>query len=139
MFLAWLVIALIALSPTAASKTEAVALETAEVVTPSPEEIALHERREAWLKDLEMCESSGIPTAVNPNDLDGTPSYGAFQFKPSTFDAYVKKYGIAVPPGENFMHRETQIAIIWRMMDDPAVRWHREFPDCVEKYGPPPR
>lgn len=32
-------------------------------------------RLETWLSALEWCESQGVGTAINPEDLDGTPSY----------------------------------------------------------------
>lgn len=135
--LVWLVVALLVIAPPiAASKAEV----EGEDVTPSPEEIALQERREVWLNALEWCESRGIHSAVNKVDRDGTPSYGPFQFKPSTFAHYVEKYAIAVPEGEDFMHYESQRAIVARMIDDPEVNFANEFPDCVRnKIGPPPK
>jgi hypothetical protein len=94
----------------------------------------LQQKREDWLAKLEMCESSGNPKAVNPRDLDGTPSYGLLQFKPSTFEMYSKRYSIE---GE-LMDPEAQRALVRAMMDDERVRWHREFPACVERLGRPP-
>lgn len=93
--------------------------------------------QDVWIGKLEQCESSGNPDAVNPNDLDGTPSYGAFQFKPSTFAMYVRKYGISAD-AKDFMNRSVQRNIVERMMNDGDVRWTREFPDCVRKLGRPP-
>lgn len=90
--------------------------------------------REEWLAKLEMCESSGRPEAVNPNDLDGTPSYGLLQFKPSTFELFQKKYEIE---GE-LMDPDAQRAIVRKMMDDPSVRWENQFPACVKRLGRPP-
>lgn len=98
------------------------------------EEKDLDPEREEWLRKLEMCESSGNPNAVNPEDLDGTPSYGLLQFKPSTFEFFSKAYGIE---GE-LMDPEAQRQIVRRMMDDPSVRWERQFPWCIKKIGLPP-
>jgi len=92
-------------------------------------------KQEEWIKKLEICESSGNPKAINPKDRDGTPSYGSFQFKPSTFDMYSKRYGTL----GKLMDRKSQYEIVVRMMDDPAVRWQNEFPDCVRKLGTPPK
>lgn len=93
-------------------------------------------QREIWLSTLEWCESRGIPSAVNSNDSDGTPSFGAFQFKPSTFLEYQQKYNI---PG-NLMDYDAQLAILKQMLDDPAVKWaEKEFPGCIKKIGLPPK
>lgn len=107
--------------------------------TTSEKEIALKKtlgtpEQESWLKKLEMCESSGRPDAINAVDLDGTPSYGLLQFKPSTFEAFKKAYGIE---GE-LMDPEAQRAIVRKMMSDPSVKWHIQFPACTRKLGLPP-
>lgn len=91
--------------------------------------------QEEWIDKLERCESSGNPKAINPKDLDGTPSYGSFQFKPSTFNMYAKRYGIE---GE-LMDRSAQREIVVNMLGDEKVRWTSEFPDCVRKLGIPPK
>lgn len=90
--------------------------------------------REAWLRRLEQCESGGNPNALNPEDLDGTPSHGILQFKRSTFIAYSRKYHII---GELY-EPEAQRAIVREMMDDPSVWWEQQFPACVRKLGRPP-
>ena len=112
-------------------------------VAPEPQmSEALKHRREVWLSALEWCESAGRPDAINKEDLDGTPSYGAFQFKPGTFSHYVNKYGIEVEREKSdlytFMNYNTQRKIVSRMIDDPNVRWANEFPGCVKKLGRPP-
>ena len=99
----------------------------------SPEWLFNHQR-EVWLANLEWCESHGIPSAVNPKDNDGTPSFGAFQFKPATFRGYSKKYGLT----GSLMDYESQKAIMLRMLDDKDVRWENEFPACIRKLGLPP-
>lgn len=92
-------------------------------------------KQEAWIDKLERCESSGNPKAINPEDLDGTPSYGSFQFKPSTFKMYSARYGVS---GE-LMDRSAQREIVVNMLGDAKVKWTSEFPDCVRKLGVPPK
>lgn len=112
-------------------------------VAPEPQmSEALKHRREVWVSALEWCESSGRRGAINENDLDGTPSYGAFQFKPGTFSHYVNKYGIEVKRDKEdlytFMNYNAQKEIVNKMIDDPKVRWESEFPWCIKKIGRPP-
>src|SRR3990167_3160594 len=95
----------------------------------------LSHAQDTWVRALEWCESSGKPEAVNPKDLDGTPSWGAYQFKPSTFEMYTTKYGIK---GE-LMDRDTQRLIVSQMLNDDSVKWKNQFPDCVSRLGYPPR
>ena len=90
--------------------------------------------QEAWLAKLELCESNGNPKAINPNDLDQTPSFGLLQFKPSTFAMFSKAYGVK---GE-LMDPSAQRAIVRRMMDDESVDFRRQFPGCVKRLGLPP-
>lgn len=116
-------------APTAASPTMEVPHEE-----PKPKVQLLNEAGERWLGRMIQCESTGSPIAVNPKDLDGTPSYGLLQFKPSTFAMYAARYDIE---GE-LMDPEAQKAIVRRMASDPRVRWEREFPDCVARLGRPP-
>lgn len=99
-----------------------------------------------WINALEWCESNGDNTAVNEIDRDGTASYYAFQFKPSTFRNYATQYGI-IPKGVNDFDLMTLLAdfeltrsTVWRMMQDPSVRFEYQFPDCVRKHiGYPPQ
>jgi hypothetical protein len=91
--------------------------------------------REQWLTDLEICESGGNPNALNPVDRDGTPSHGLLQFKDTTFEMYRVRYSM----GEVELYDpEAQRLMVRFMMDDDAVRWEQEFPDCVRKLGRPP-
>lgn len=114
----------------AATTTPAVSRETGPAVPRGTTD-----EQEKWLADLEQCESRGNPGAINPEDRDGTPSYGLLQFKPSTFEMFAKAYGIE---GE-LMDPDAQRNIVRRMMHDPSVRWETQFPDCVKKYiGRPP-
>lgn len=89
-----------------------------------------------WLGKLVHCESHGDTKAVNPKDVDGTPSFGILQFKPSTFAAFSRAYRIGSP--SDYMDPVAQRAIVLRMMRDPSVDWHVQFPACVQLYGLPP-
>ena len=100
-----------------------------------------------WRYVLEWCESRGVQSAVNPNDLDNTPSYYSFQWKPSTFQGYALKYGILkleqVATKEQIMEEmknyDTQVLILNEMIGEREnINWRHEFPDCVSKYGLPP-
>lgn len=128
---------------------------TALVTVPAP---LLNHRQETWLRALEWCESTGNPEAINAVDLDGTPSYGAFQFKPSTFWYYGEKYGVVKRHNDPdtpeiallvdgslgsyydaLMHRDTQAEIVRHMVLDRTVDFTKQFPGCVRKLGLPPR
>ena len=104
---------------------------------PVEKEPQLTHPQEVWMHVLEWCESRGYNEAVNPKDNDGTPSYGAFQFKPSTLDYYAEKYGVATT---TLMDYQTQKAVVTQMIlhrDD--INWDQQFPACVKKHGWPPR
>lgn len=108
--------------------------------------------QEVWINTLEWCESRGKPSAINKIDRDGTPSYGSFQFKPSTFFYYGEKYGVVkwMSTGESdeqdqkemmamVMDYEYQKAIVQEMvMHSKEIKWSQQFPDCVKKNGVPP-
>jgi hypothetical protein len=102
-----------------------------------------HEQ-EVWLHALEWCESRGLKTAVNPKDVDGTPSYYSFQFKPSTFKLYGIRYGLLSSEiseealKEKMTDYQLQKKMVSLMFDDSRVNWRREFPDCVRGLGAPP-
>jgi len=103
---------------------------------PTPPAPQLTHRQEVWLNVLEWCESRGNPNAINEIDRDGTASYGAFQFKPTTLDYFADKYGITTT---TLMDYATQKAVVTQMIlhrDD--INWHQQFPDCVKKFGVPP-
>lgn len=153
-----LVLALVAiLAPLQASHEGAEEeIQIAEAVPEKPSEtIRAWTEEEEWLERLVMCESSGNPEAINEEDLDGTPSYGLLQFKPSTFWMFAEAYGIvhrqyepdtAYMPDMSIgswydvmMAPEYQRAIVRRMMRDPSVKWENQFPGCVRKLGLPPQ
>lgn len=101
-------------------------------------------RLEVWLSALEWCESQGNGEAVNPNDLDGTPSYFWYQFKPGTFWAYGNQYGL-LPAGatrDGILEKEMKDYeltrdIVRHMAQDPAVDMWGQFPGCMRKIGAP--
>ena len=97
----------------------------------------LTHQQEVWLYSLEWCESRGNAEAINPKDLDGTPSYGAYQFKPSTLEMFAKKYGVATT---TLMDYETQRAVVEQMvLHRDEIKWENQFPGCVKKLGRPPK
>lgn len=105
------------------------------VIIEEPEPTISH-AQEVWINVLEWCESRGYPDAINEEDLDGTPSYGAFQFKPSTLDYYAEMYGVATT---TLMDYETQKAVVTQMvLHRDEINWNQQFPWCVKKFGPPP-
>lgn len=110
-----------------------------------PLKLILTHRQEVWLYSLEWCECQAIHTAINEKDLDGTPSYYAFQFKPSTFKSLGEKYGL-IKKGlsdaeimELMKSYELQREIVKNMMFDTSTKWDKQFPGCVKKLGWPPR
>lgn len=116
--------------------------ETEVVEAEAPE---LTHQQEVWLGALEWCESRGNNNAINEVDLDGTASYYAFQFKPSTFKFYSIHYGLLPADLEdedyfNWMGvYEKQREVVSKMINDPEVRWEKQFPGCVAKLGRPPK
>ncbi len=108
--------------------------------------VGLSNRQESWINALEWCESNGDSSAINPEDLDGTPSYGSFQFKPETMIGYGIKYGIWNKDinQDNFftdnllMMRDLQREIVENMVIDKTVNFRQQFPACTKKLGLPP-
>ena len=103
-----------------------------------------------WIFALEFCESKGKGIeAINPKDLDNTPSYYHFQWKPSTFKSYAIKYKLLRNDLEyedyfNWMSDyDLQYKIVSRMVNDKNITpYHWEnvlFPGCVKKIGLPPK
>lgn len=90
-----------------------------------------------WLARLMQCESGIRANAVNPNDLDNTPSYGILQFKPSTFYGGVKAFGLSTTTP--YTDAETQVAIVEQWILLGGVRWEHQFPGCTSKLGTPPQ
>lgn len=90
-----------------------------------------------WLARLMDCESNIKSLAVNPNDLDNTPSFGILQFKPSTYAWGAKTAGLASTT--DYMNPEGQVAIVEHWILNGGVRWSSQFPACVKKLGNPPQ
>lgn len=103
------------------------------VYTPQP---TLSSSQIIWLSKLMQCESGINPKAINPNDLDNTPSYGLLQFKPSTFEASAKQFGFASTT--DYMNPASQVAIVIEWILKGGIDWTHQFPDCVSKLGLPP-
>ena len=115
------------------------------VVAPDPYKVT--HAQDTWIRALEWCESSGVETAVNKKDLDGTPSYYSFQFKPDTLKSYGIKYGV-IPASideatflqDDLGNYDIQIKVVEMMVKDPTVKWTTQFPDCVKNHiGFPPK
>ena len=108
----------------------------------------LSHAQQVWLGALEWCESRGNKGAINPKDNDGTPSYGAFQFKPSTLYYYATMYKIpltwdrdtdTVGSIATTLDYGAQRATIEAMvLDRKNINWNQQFPACVKKLGAPP-
>jgi len=139
-----ILLALWAFAPKEAKSDVEIATTTPAVVE-EPVGPVLSHRQEVWRYVLEWCESRAVHTAINEVDKDGTASYYAFQFKPGTFRYYGELYGV-IPKGldqaalmEALKSYEQQKEIVGYMILDPSVDWLQQFPDCVRKYGLPPK
>lgn len=131
-----LVATLLAFVSTVESKTEYIIEEVTNTVTVY-ETKELSPAQVIWLAKLMNCESGIKTTAINPNDLDNTPSYGLLQFKPSTFSAFTAKYDIE---SDDYMDANAQVEIVMHWILNPGeVRWEGQFPACVKKLGLPPQ
>ncbi|MDE2102574.1 MAG: hypothetical protein KGL39_35330 [Patescibacteria group bacterium] len=115
------------------------------IIQQSDPEQGLTDRQKVWIDALEWCESSGKNEAVNPKDLDGTPSYYAFQWKPGTFREYGIRYGVI---DANITNDEMmadmklyplELSIVAGMVKQQDVPWHELFPQCVRRLGLPPK
>lgn len=112
---------------------------------PAQTEGVVTHAQDTWERALEWCESRGLLEAVNPEDLDGTPSYYSWQWKPETFLAYAIKYGLLpkettlIQAKEKMKDYGWQKNILDRMINDSEIRWEQEFPGCVKKLGKPPK
>lgn len=102
----------------------------------------LTQQQNVWISALQWCESRGNDQAINKKDRDGTPSYGAFQFKPSTYAYLAKRYGLASTT--DYMNADEQRTIVGYMLLDKTISDKelrtRQFPDCITRViGLPPR
>lgn len=119
-----------------------VQLEVEKPAAPDPK--LLTHAQEIWISALEWCESRGKPSAVNPNDSDGTPSYYSYQFKPGTFRSLGIAYGV-IDKGQaekdllSLMQKtELQRQIVRDMIKDKSINIAKQFPGCVAQIGLPP-
>ena len=109
------------------------------------EEPQLTHEQIVWIYALEWCESRGQVGAINEKDLDGTPSYYSYQFKPGTFRGYGELYGVIEEGYSNeeimtmISSWDLQRQIVEHMVLDETVQWERQFPGCVKKIGRPPK
>ena len=110
----------------------------------APEPDLVTHAQKVWISALEWCESRGKPSAVNAKDLDGTPSYYSFQFKPGTFRYYGEKYNVIEKElsdeaiMEKMKSQELQQLIVENMVaDSKNIKWEQQFPWCVKKLGRP--
>ena len=111
---------------------------SASPITTEETSLTLSHAQQVWKSALEWCESRGDPDAVNKEDLDGTPSYGAWQFKPSTLDYFSVKYDVAT--STSVMDRDWQDRVITQMiLHRDEIKWSQQFPWCVKKLGNPPK
>lgn len=106
---------------------------------------AFSQEIEDWRSKMRVCESSDNPLAKNPEDLDGTLSYGLWQFKIGTWKHYIKKYDLfgwqnweEADWWNAIWSRYYQDIVIDYMLEDDEVDWAREFPWCIKKHGLPP-
>ena len=83
-----------------------------------------------YLVALRFCESRFNDWAINPKDVDGTRSYGRYQYKPGTFRNFSKLYGIS---GE-LMDGDTQELITVQMIKN-GENLQQQFPACHRRYG----
>lgn len=90
-----------------------------------------------FISKLSGCESRNNPSAVNPQDLDGTPSYGRFQFKIKTWKAYVRRYDLwkwrsweEADYWNSIYAGDMQEVVVRKMLHDSKVNMANEFPDC---------
>jgi len=95
------------------------------------------------LVSLRRCESSNDDTAINEVDLDGTSSYGRFQFKPDTLYDWGMKYKLLPANLErseaiNFvMDGDLQQKILIRAIIESGLSdewWLSQFPWCSARY-----
>lgn len=97
----------------------------------------LNPKQVIWLAKLMQCESGIKAGAINPNDLDNTPSYGILQFKPSTYAGAAKQLGLASTT--DYLNPEGQVAIVTHWILEGGIDWSHQFPACVAKLEYPPQ
>lgn len=107
-------------------------------------QFTLTHQQEVWRYALEWCESQGKKGALNPKDLDGTPSHSYFQFKWDTLRFYASRYEMVTNTLSKAQYIELASnwdlisEVVSRMIGDKSVDWSKQFPGCVRKNGWPP-
>ena len=95
------------------------------------------------LADLRQCESGGNDEAINPEDLDGTPSFSRYQFKPSTLYEWGMRYKILPIDLEKaeimniIMDGELQEKVLVEAIREygkSSKFWLSQFPGCSKIY-----
>lgn len=94
------------------------------------------------LSQLLNCESGYNAIALNAVDRDNTPSFGALQFKPSTwFGVLQKYYDPYITPEQSFLKifdGDLQVKMFVRWFEDGTKGqdwWDSQFPDCAKKHN----
>lgn len=101
-------------------------------------------RLKSILVKLRRCESANDDSAINEEDLDGTASYGRYQFKPDTFYDWGMSYKLLPANLERseavnlIMDGELQEDILMRAVIDNGKDtkwWSKQFPACSKKFN----
>lgn len=109
-----------------------------QTIAPQPPQAPQNADLDKYISSLAQCESSGRWKALNPKDLDGTPSKGEFQFKDYSFNYFSEKYDVATT---SIWNGDEQERIVRFMSQDLTKKqWHNQFPDCTDRVvGYPPQ
>ena len=98
-------------------------------------------RQAKILADLLKCESGANALAYNKVDRDGTPSFGALQFKPETYYTVLKQYLYPKITKEEAYSRlydgdlQVKVFLLWFGEGRPVSWWQNQFPDCSMKHN----
>ena len=92
------------------------------------------------VEDLMQCESSGKPSAINPDD-GGSPSYGCLQYKRTTFLEGIEKHLLLreaeASERENFlMDCEVQQKLARKMLSSNVNGW-KHWRNCFKGIDKP--
>lgn len=121
--------------------------EKKEIIPTGEISFSLTHAQTIWISALEWCESRGKKTAINAKDLDGTPSYYSFQFKPGTFLYFGQLYGVLdkgltlsdITDKDIIKDYEITKDIVEAMVAHRnEISWETQFPGCVRQIGKPP-
>ena len=108
--------------------------ETPEVTPLIVEEISAFD---LMVEKLAYCESTGNPKALNPHDA-GSPSYGLFQYKASTWKTYIRKYNLVEGTDAELMRRiydaDLQRELTKKILEEESGGWQHWY-TCSRKAG----